>query len=48
MKNTKKVDDNLHQAETMAEDPELKDMAQNEIEELSQKLEELKAKLEIL
>ena len=32
----------------MAEDPELKDMAQNEIEELSQKLEELKAKLEIL
>ena len=44
----KKVDDNLHQAEVMAEDPELKDMAQNEIEELSQKLEELKAKLEIL
>ena len=44
----KKVDDNLHQAEVMAEDPELKDMAQSEIEELSQKLEELKAKLEIL
>ena len=44
----KKVDDNLHQADVMAEDPELKDMAQNEIEELSQKLEELKAKLEIL
>ena len=44
----KKVDDNLHQAETMAEDPELKDMAQSEITELSQKLEELKAKLEIL
>ena len=44
----KKVDDNLHQAEVMAEDPELKDIAQSEITELSQKLEELKAKLEIL
>ena len=44
----KKVDDNLHQAEAMAEDPELKDIAQSEITELSQKLEELKAKLEIL
>ena len=44
----KKTLDNLNQAESMAEDPELKDMAQSEITELSQKLEELKAKLEIL
>ena len=44
----KKTLDNLNQAEAMAEDPELKDIAQSEITELSQKLEELKAKLEIL
>ena len=43
-----KVADNLKQAESMAEDPELKDMAQSEITELSKELEELKAKLEIL
>ena len=44
----KKTLDNLNQAEAMAEDPELKDMAQSEITELSQKLEELKERLEIL
>lgn len=44
----KKVEDNLKQAHAMAEDPELKDMAESEIEELSKKEQELKEKLEIL